>query len=70
MKQAHPESAPWQWPEARWREIVDRVCAGRRLRPASWPGNAHCAVALSFDSDHETGELREAGESIGKLSQG
>jgi len=29
-----------------------------------------CAVAFSFDSDHETGELREAGESIGRLSQG
>jgi peptidoglycan/xylan/chitin deacetylase (PgdA/CDA1 family) len=27
-------------------------------------------VALSFDSDHETSELREAGESIGRLSQG
>jgi len=27
-------------------------------------------VALSFDSDHETGELREGGESIGRLSQG
>ena len=29
-----------------------------------------CAVAFSFDSDHETNELREGGESIGKLSQG
>jgi peptidoglycan/xylan/chitin deacetylase (PgdA/CDA1 family) len=27
-------------------------------------------VALSFDSDHETNELRDGGESIGKLSQG
>ena len=36
----------------------------------SWPGGARCAVALSFDSDHETGELREGGESIGRLSQG
>jgi peptidoglycan/xylan/chitin deacetylase (PgdA/CDA1 family) len=27
-------------------------------------------VALSFDSDHETNELREGGESIGRLSQG
>ena len=64
------ELAPWQWPEERWREIVNRVRAGRPLRPASWPGGARCAVALSFDSDHETGELREAGESIGRLSQG
>jgi peptidoglycan/xylan/chitin deacetylase (PgdA/CDA1 family) len=62
--------APWQWPEERWREIVGRVRAGRSLRPREWQGGARCAVALSFDSDHETGELREAGESIGRLSQG
>ena len=61
---------PWQWPEAQWRGVVDHVRAGRALRPASWPGGARCAVALSFDSDHETNELREGGESIGKLSQG
>ena len=61
---------PWQWPDSRWRGIVNRVRAGRALRPRSWPGGARCAVALSFDSDHETNELREAGESIGKLSQG
>jgi peptidoglycan/xylan/chitin deacetylase (PgdA/CDA1 family) len=64
------ELAPWQWPEERWREIVHRVRAGRPLRPARWDGGARCAVALSFDSDHETNELREAGESIGRLSQG
>jgi peptidoglycan/xylan/chitin deacetylase (PgdA/CDA1 family) len=61
---------PWQWPEAHWRAIVDHVRAGRTLRPAQWPGGARCAVALSFDSDHETNELREGGGSIGKLSQG
>jgi len=61
---------PWQWPEAHWRAIVDHVRAGRTLRPAQWPGDARCAVALSFDSDHETNELREGGGSIGKLSQG
>ncbi len=61
---------PWQWPEEHWREIVNRVRAGRPLRPKRWPGGAKCAVALSFDSDHETNELREAGESIGRLSQG
>jgi peptidoglycan/xylan/chitin deacetylase (PgdA/CDA1 family) len=62
--------APWQWPEERWRRIVERVRAGRPLRPKIWPGGARCAVALSFDSDHETNELREGGESIGRLSQG
>src|SRR3954464_15965370 len=61
---------PWQWPEAHWRSIVNHVRAGRPLRPAKWPNGARCAVALSFDSDHETNELRDGGESIGKLSQG
>lgn len=61
---------PWQWPESQWREIVNRVRAGRSLRPTNWPGGARCAVALSFDSDHETNELREGGDSPGKLSQG
>jgi peptidoglycan/xylan/chitin deacetylase (PgdA/CDA1 family) len=61
---------PWQWPEEQWRGIVNRVRAGRPLKPKSWPGGARSAVALSFDSDHETNELREAGESIGRLSQG
>jgi peptidoglycan/xylan/chitin deacetylase (PgdA/CDA1 family) len=61
---------PWQWPEAKWREIVGRVRAGRPLRPERWHNGARCAVALSFDSDHETNELREGGESIGRLSQG
>jgi peptidoglycan-N-acetylglucosamine deacetylase len=64
------ELQPWQWPEERWREIVGRVRAGRPLRPKTWQRGARCAVALSFDSDHETNELREAGESIGRLSQG
>jgi peptidoglycan/xylan/chitin deacetylase (PgdA/CDA1 family) len=68
MNATPPE--PWQWPEAHWRGIVDRVRAGRTLRPRLWPEGARCAVALSFDSDHETNELRDAGESPGKLSQG
>ena len=61
---------PWQWPEAHWRSIVERVRAGRSLKPRLWPEGARCAVALSFDSDHETNELRDGGESPGKLSQG
>src|SRR6185503_449417 len=61
---------PWQWPEPHWRAIVSRVRAGRPLKPKRWKGGARCAVALSFDSDHETNELREGGESIGRLSQG
>ncbi len=61
---------PWQYPEERWRQIVNRVRAGKPLRPKAWHGGARCAIALSFDSDHETNELREGGESIGRLSQG
>jgi len=65
-----PSLEPWQWPDAHWQGIVNHVRAGRTLRPRLWPEGARCAVALSFDSDHETNELREGGESIGKLSQG
>ena len=65
-----PALEPWQWPEEQWRKIVDHVRAGRPLRPAAWPGGARCAVALSFDSDHETNELRDGGKSIGRLSWG
>jgi peptidoglycan-N-acetylglucosamine deacetylase len=61
---------PWQWPDETWRRLVNRARAGRTLRPPSWPGGARCAVALSFDSDHETNELRDGGKSVGKLSCG
>ena len=61
---------PWEWPEETWRDIVGKVRAGRSLKPASWPGGAECAVALSFDSDHETLTLRTGQRSPGKLSQG
>ncbi|MBT5108762.1 MAG: polysaccharide deacetylase family protein, partial [Rhodospirillaceae bacterium] len=61
---------PWQWEDATWRAIVDKVRAGRSLKPKAWKGGAKVAVALSFDSDHETGTLREGQISPGKLSQG
>ena len=61
---------PWQWPEETWRGKVERVRAGRNLKPKSWPGGARCAVALSFDVDHETNELRDGGKSVGRLSWG
>lgn len=61
---------PWAWPESTWRARVDQVRAGRALKPAQWQGGARCAVALSFDSDHETNELRDGGKSIGRMSQG
>lgn len=61
---------PWEWDEATWRGKVEKVRAGRSLKPKAWKDGARCAVALSFDSDHETNELRDGGESIGRLSQG
>jgi peptidoglycan/xylan/chitin deacetylase (PgdA/CDA1 family) len=61
---------PWQWPESEWRRRVSQVRAGQSLKPDSWPDGARCAVALSFDSDHETNELRDGGNSIGRLSWG
>src|SRR5690242_2654111 len=61
---------PWQWDDATWRGHVNRVRAGRSLKPAEWPNGARVAVALSFDSDHETIPLRDAETQPGKLSQG
>ncbi|MFV1876148.1 polysaccharide deacetylase family protein [Nioella sp.] len=61
---------PWQWPEADWRATVNRVRAGRALQPARWPGGARCALALSFDCDHETFEMGAGGRAIGRLAWG
>lgn len=61
---------PWQWSEEVWRGRVGKIRAGRSLKPAAWKDGARCAVALSFDSDHETNELRDGGQSIGRMSQG
>jgi peptidoglycan-N-acetylglucosamine deacetylase len=61
---------PWQLDESEWRGLVNHVRAGRSLKPRIWKDGARCAVALSFDSDHETSELRFGGKSAGKLSQG
>jgi peptidoglycan-N-acetylglucosamine deacetylase len=63
------ELAPWQWDESTWRRHVAHVRAGRPLLP-DWPGGARVAVALSFDSDHETIPLRDGETGPGKLSQG
>jgi peptidoglycan/xylan/chitin deacetylase (PgdA/CDA1 family) len=60
----------WNWPEERLHGLINRARAGRSLKPAVWPGGAKCAVALSFDSDHDTFELRDGGKSISALSQG
>ncbi|MBT5263666.1 MAG: polysaccharide deacetylase [Rhodospirillaceae bacterium] len=65
-----PEGEPWQWPDESWQVIVDKVRAGRSLKPKSWKDGAQVAVAISFDSDHETSTLRWGHSSPGKLSQG
>lgn len=65
-----PDEQPWQWKEHRWRTIVNKVRAGRSLKPAQWPNGARVAAALSFDSDHESSTLRWGESSPGKLSQG
>lgn len=61
---------PWAWSEERWRAAVGRVRAGRPLSPDEWPQAAQAAVAISFDSDHETGALRSGDLHPGRLSQG
>ena len=66
-----PEQAEsWQWPDEHWRTIVNKVRAGRSLKPDVWKDGARCAVALSFDSDHETQTLRWGHSSPGRLSAG
>ncbi|MBB5688684.1 polysaccharide deacetylase [Roseomonas alkaliterrae] len=67
---AEAAKKPWEWSEPEWRRIVGRARAGRSLAPESWPGAARCAVALSFDADHETIPLRDADESPMRISQG
>ena len=65
-----PQLEPWQWADAHWRKLVEQVRAGRSYRPKAWKDGARCAVALSFDSDHETNELRDGGKSIGRMAWG
>jgi peptidoglycan-N-acetylglucosamine deacetylase len=61
---------PWQWTDEHWKKLINQVRAGRSYRPAKWKDGARCAVALSFDSDHETNELRDGGKSIGRMAWG
>ncbi|RYY11327.1 MAG: hypothetical protein EON55_14515, partial [Alphaproteobacteria bacterium] len=39
-------------------------------KPTAWKDGARMAVALSFDADHETIDLRNGGISAGRMSQG
>lgn len=60
----------WGWEDGRWRAIVNKVRAGRSLKPAQWKDGARVAVALSFDSDHESWVLRDGGDSPAGLAMG
>ena len=61
---------PWKTQEDEWRRMISRVRAGRSLAPEKWPGDARCAVAFSFDCDHECYELGSGGSTIGRLAWG
>ena len=61
---------PWETSEAEWRAEVNRVRAGKALKPRRWPDGAQCAFALSFDCDHETFELGTGRAAIGRLAWG
>lgn len=70
MSTPQDATPPWQWSEDVWRGHVEAVRAGKRLVPERWPGGARVAVALSFDSDHETIPMRDGETSPGRLAQG
>ena len=65
-----PVKPGWQWTTDSVMQVVHAVRAGRSLQPASWPGGARVAVALSFDVDNETVNLRFGQPTVGELSQG
>ncbi|MEO1204156.1 MAG: polysaccharide deacetylase [Pseudomonadota bacterium] len=56
--------------ESEWQAKINRVRAGRALRPSSWPDGKRSAVALSFDCDHETFELGMGKCAVGRLAWG
>lgn len=61
---------PWELTEEDWDSVVNRVRAGRQLKPAAWPGGARFAVALSFDCDHEVSSLAGGNTAPGALAGG
>lgn len=64
------DQQPWQWSEAKWRAVSGKIRPGRALKPKTWKNGARVAVGISFDSDHESGELRDGGKSLGRMSMG
>lgn len=70
MKPTINHERPWDTDEVTWRSVVNQVRAGRELAPKTWPGSAQCAMALSFDCDHETFELGMGKAAVGRLAWG
>lgn len=65
-----PVKQGWEWSTDTVMKVVGGVRAGRSLQPKSWPNGARVAVALSFDVDNETVNLRFGQPTVGELSQG
>lgn len=65
-----PVKPGWQWSADTVMKVVHAVRAGRSLKPKTWPNGARVAVALSFDVDNETVNLRFGQPTVGELSQG
>ena len=65
-----PVRQGWEWSTDTVMKVVHSVRAGRSLQPKAWPNGARVAVALSFDVDNETVNLRFGQPSVGELSQG
>jgi peptidoglycan/xylan/chitin deacetylase (PgdA/CDA1 family) len=49
LERAGAGDPTWKWSDAQIEAFWKRIGAGRSLKPASWPGGASVAVALSFD---------------------
>lgn len=69
-RQGKEQEKPWLLTQDQLNSIVNAVRAGKDLTPAAWPDGARVAVALSFDFDAETNNLRDGQYSPGGLSQG
>jgi peptidoglycan/xylan/chitin deacetylase (PgdA/CDA1 family) len=60
----------WSWPEDRWRGVLERVRAGRTLKPRKWKGGARAAVALSVNFGGEITALAQSGADPAGLVEG
>ena len=58
-----------RWTEAQLKEAIHNAArVGRKLTPKTWPNGARVAVALTFDTDHESPLLRDGNTSSTSLS--